>query len=259
MYDPNGTYPDPGAQAWAQYYAQGGTDPAGAVYFISVPGITDNQAPPTAQQQPQIQTQVQQQQSPQTAVEQQVQPQPQQQQQASATSPKEQTAFQAYPGAQGQPAQAEPIPAYSAAQPHPQPVQNGSATSLPAQYLASAPGPEYASPTGPPQQQQQQPQPQQQLPSASPTLTHAASYFAAGGAPHQQPSSPGGTQHPAQQQYPPSPYPEHGAGPATNQTVAAAAPTPYNAQYAQMQGQFAAMGMGEPRSPTGVAPAAQPA
>ncbi|KAG8871491.1 GTP-binding protein Rho1 [Tulasnella sp. 331] len=26
-------YPDPGAQAWAQYYAKGGTDPAGRVYF----------------------------------------------------------------------------------------------------------------------------------------------------------------------------------------------------------------------------------
>lgn len=28
-------------QAWAQYYAQGGKDLAGAVYFISVPGVTD--------------------------------------------------------------------------------------------------------------------------------------------------------------------------------------------------------------------------
>ncbi|KAG6331937.1 hypothetical protein ID866_7151 [Astraeus odoratus] len=41
VYDPNATYEDPNVQAWAQYYAQGGTDPQGAVYFISVPGVTD--------------------------------------------------------------------------------------------------------------------------------------------------------------------------------------------------------------------------
>ena len=35
-------------QAWAQYYAQGGTDPTGSVYFISVPGITNAHPPPTA-------------------------------------------------------------------------------------------------------------------------------------------------------------------------------------------------------------------
>lgn len=238
IYDPNGTYPDPGAQAWAQYYAQGGTDPAGAVYFISVPGISDNQATPAAQPQPQVQTQVQQQQSPQTATE----PQPQ----LSSSSPNEQTAVQAYPSQQGQPTQIEAVPGYSAAQPQPQPLQNGSTTSLPAQYHAGVPGAEYTAPTGPPQQQQQ--------PSASPTLTHAGSYFAGGA--QQQPSSPGGTQHPgAQQQYPASLYPDHGAIPPGQAT----APAPYNAQYAQMQGQFAAMGMGEPRSPTGVAPAAQPA
>jgi len=34
-------------QAWAQYYAQGGTDPTGSVYFISVPGITDARSSPT--------------------------------------------------------------------------------------------------------------------------------------------------------------------------------------------------------------------
>ncbi|KAG8959514.1 ESCRT-0 subunit protein hse1 [Tulasnella sp. 419] len=33
VWSPTGTYPDPGAQAWAQYYAQGGVDPAGRVYF----------------------------------------------------------------------------------------------------------------------------------------------------------------------------------------------------------------------------------
>lgn len=46
VFDPNATYPDPNAQAWAQYYAQGGTDTAGAVYFISVPGVSDAPSPP---------------------------------------------------------------------------------------------------------------------------------------------------------------------------------------------------------------------
>lgn len=41
VYDPKGTYPDPDAQAWAYHYAHGGMDPAGAVYFFSVPGVTD--------------------------------------------------------------------------------------------------------------------------------------------------------------------------------------------------------------------------
>ncbi|GJE90361.1 class E vacuolar protein-sorting machinery protein [Phanerochaete sordida] len=41
VYDPNMTYPDPNVQAWATYYAQGGTDPTGAVYFISVPGVKE--------------------------------------------------------------------------------------------------------------------------------------------------------------------------------------------------------------------------
>jgi signal transducing adaptor molecule len=40
-FDANATYPDQNVQAWAVYYAQGGTDPTGSVYFISVPGITD--------------------------------------------------------------------------------------------------------------------------------------------------------------------------------------------------------------------------
>ncbi|OSD05264.1 hypothetical protein PYCCODRAFT_1405847 [Trametes coccinea BRFM310] len=45
VYDPNGTYPDPNVQAWAQYYAHGGTDPTGAVYFISVPGVKEGPQP----------------------------------------------------------------------------------------------------------------------------------------------------------------------------------------------------------------------
>ena len=47
VFDPNTTYPDQNVQAWAQYYAQGGTDPTGSVYFISVPGITDAPSSPT--------------------------------------------------------------------------------------------------------------------------------------------------------------------------------------------------------------------
>ncbi|KAJ4478859.1 hypothetical protein C8J55DRAFT_561221 [Lentinula edodes] len=43
IYSPTTTYTDPNVQAWAQYYAQGGTDPTGAVYFISVPGIKEGQ------------------------------------------------------------------------------------------------------------------------------------------------------------------------------------------------------------------------
>lgn len=41
VYDPNMTYPDANVQAWARYYAGGGTDPTGAVYFLSVPGVKE--------------------------------------------------------------------------------------------------------------------------------------------------------------------------------------------------------------------------
>jgi signal transducing adaptor molecule len=41
VYDPNGTYPDENATAWARYFAQGGTDPTGAAYFFSVPGVKE--------------------------------------------------------------------------------------------------------------------------------------------------------------------------------------------------------------------------
>ncbi|KAI8985676.1 hypothetical protein BD414DRAFT_488872 [Trametes punicea] len=45
VYDPNTTYSDPNVQAWAQYYAHGGTDPTGAVYFLSVPGVKEGPQP----------------------------------------------------------------------------------------------------------------------------------------------------------------------------------------------------------------------
>ena len=51
VYDPNATYPDPNVQAWAQYYAHGGTDPTGSVYFISVPGVKEG-PPPAAPAEP---------------------------------------------------------------------------------------------------------------------------------------------------------------------------------------------------------------
>ncbi|KAK7031936.1 hypothetical protein R3P38DRAFT_3313840 [Favolaschia claudopus] len=101
VYDPATTYADPNVQAWAQYYAAGGTDAAGSVYFISVPGITDTPPPAQAapaqavqeqQQQPiqQQQQQPAQQQQPvqqqQPAPAQQVQPQPQLQHQNSIGS-----------------------------------------------------------------------------------------------------------------------------------------------------------------------------
>ena len=48
IFDPTATYPDPNAQAWAQYYAQGGTDLTGSVYFISIPGLKEPVPSPSA-------------------------------------------------------------------------------------------------------------------------------------------------------------------------------------------------------------------
>ena len=41
-FDASYTYADQNAQAWANYYAQGGMDPTGSVYFISVPGVKED-------------------------------------------------------------------------------------------------------------------------------------------------------------------------------------------------------------------------
>ena len=46
VFDPNATYPDANVQAWAHYYAHGGTDPTGAVYFLSVPGVKEGPPAP---------------------------------------------------------------------------------------------------------------------------------------------------------------------------------------------------------------------
>jgi len=51
-YDPNMRYADSNVQAWAQYYAQGGKDPTGAVYFISVPGVKEPAPPQPVSPQP---------------------------------------------------------------------------------------------------------------------------------------------------------------------------------------------------------------
>ena len=45
-------YADSNVQAWAQYYAQGGKDPTGAVYFISVPGVKEPVSPQPTPPQP---------------------------------------------------------------------------------------------------------------------------------------------------------------------------------------------------------------
>ncbi|PVF99897.1 hypothetical protein CPB86DRAFT_267290 [Serendipita vermifera] len=96
VYDPNGQYPDPNATAWAQYYAQGGTDPQGAVYFFSVPGVKEPEGAPAANQQIQPTYDPNQQQQ---------QPQPSQQQQ----QPMQQTQIQQQ---QQQPQQQpQPLPA----------------------------------------------------------------------------------------------------------------------------------------------------
>jgi len=38
-FDPEAVYADPQVQAWAEYYARGGTNTAGTVYFSTVPGL----------------------------------------------------------------------------------------------------------------------------------------------------------------------------------------------------------------------------
>ncbi|KAF7322102.1 hypothetical protein MKEN_00733800 [Mycena kentingensis (nom. inval.)] len=63
IFDTSATYADPNVQAWMQYYAAGGKDLAGSVYFVSVPGVTDGaaqaQAQPAQQAQPTQQQQAQ--------------------------------------------------------------------------------------------------------------------------------------------------------------------------------------------------------
>ena len=49
-FDASYTYADQNVQAWANYYAQGGTDPTGSVYFISVPGVKEEGPAPNANQ-----------------------------------------------------------------------------------------------------------------------------------------------------------------------------------------------------------------
>ncbi|KAG9019198.1 ESCRT-0 subunit protein hse1 [Tulasnella sp. 427] len=50
VWSPTGEYPDPNATAWAKYYAMGGPDPAGRVYFTPESLPPEGQAPPQHQQ-----------------------------------------------------------------------------------------------------------------------------------------------------------------------------------------------------------------
>ncbi|KAI5124243.1 hypothetical protein M0805_005092 [Coniferiporia weirii] len=258
VFDPNATYPDANAQAWAVYYAQGGTDMTGAVYFISIPGLTDAQAQqqPAAQPQTQSQTQTQAWSQPERQLSQKrVETQHEQVSSPSTEKPP----YQAYPAQQHQqPSAVDQAPGYTATRPIP--TRNGSVTSLGsmgqgntvAQYPAAV---QYAQP---------------QTAASSPTVSsapHAGGSFY--GAPQGQPSSPGAGAPPAQQAYPPNPYPDHAyaaqgsappPGPEPENSPHAHSAYNANAQYAQMHNQFAAMGVGEPRPPaSGVAPAAQTA
>ncbi|KAJ7155778.1 hypothetical protein C8R46DRAFT_1116440 [Mycena filopes] len=101
VYDPSTTYADPNVQAWAQYYAAGGKDLAGSVYFVSIPGVTEG-APPAgaaggpAQAQAQAQQQEQQQrEQEQAAAAAAAQQQAQQQAQQAAAAQAQQQAQQA--------------------------------------------------------------------------------------------------------------------------------------------------------------------
>ncbi|KLO19130.1 hypothetical protein SCHPADRAFT_899227 [Schizopora paradoxa] len=240
-FDPLAKYPDENAQAWAAYYAQGGEDPQGLVYFISVPRLKEAPSEAPAQQaQPTLQARSSSFDAGGGA--------------AAAPQPSEHPAagvqpLQINPQAQQQPVgqmhpSADALPGYNAT------MQNGSTTSL--QQHSTAPGPGNVSP----QSLQHQRGPSLSQAPGSPTFASQQQqppYYAAQGAPPQTgPTSPIGGSHqqlPAPGQYPPNPYPD--------QAPAAGAPDPnaqYNAQFAQMHGQFGAMGVGE-RTPS--APATQ--
>lgn len=247
VYDPNATYADPNVQAWAQYYAQGGTDSTGAVYFISIPGITDNLAQGHPGPQTQTQSHIQDQTQPQH------QPQPVQQPQLG--SPAQGGPAQGSPAYQPYPAQqpANEIAGYSAAQLN----QNPSVTSIQTQP-GSTPGPVGYSGAGNTSPQSAHAPPQHSHVSSSPTSQHAPSYF--------QPTSPGGTSHAQPQQYPPNPYPVDPRNVYTSPIHDGPAQTPfsgpdpqaqYGAQYTQMQGQFGGMGIADTPTPTGVPQTAQ--
>lgn len=228
VFDPSATYPDANAQAWAQYYAQGGTDLTGAVYFISVPGVKEQQsaaAPPQSQPE-------------------QSQPQPTQNAELQPAQ-----AQSGSPTAERYPVQ---DPAAAQTQHQAQPMHDVNTTSL--GYNGAAPQHPQSAAGSPtqmtmPSQQQgsfygAQPQPQPQVHGQvqeQQAVPPAVSGYTYGG----------------------SPFPESGsgAGPGAEQNGSAAPSHPaaygVNTQFAQMQGQFAVMGMNEPRSPTGVAPAVQ--
>ncbi|KAL5531673.1 hypothetical protein ACEPAG_4550 [Sanghuangporus baumii] len=267
VFDPNATYPDPNAQAWAQYYAAGGDDPTGAVYFISVPGVTDRQPQQSAPSQP---SQQQQQPQPERRVSgggpadvQQARPQ------GSPTADRA-SFYQAYPGQQSS-------SGYTAGQQQGVPnMTNGSAASLDSAHTQGPVQAQLQRQTsfGAPQsyQSQSQSQPAGGSPTASNASHGGGSFYSVAAQQQQplpsqpQPSSPGasGITQPSQQAYPPNPYPDstvssQPAGPASSPHIPTQPGYDINAQFAQMHGQFGAMGMhGEPRSPgaSAVTPAA---
>lgn len=221
-YDPSATYADSNAQAWAQYYAQGGTDPTGAVYFFSVPGITDTKGDPASETQ-QMQTQ----------------PQPSQ-------AGVEPYAVQSNsPSAEHYPAQGSSVGLVQS-QGQPQLAQNLSSTSL--GYTGTA---------------TQQPHSPTSSPTRRATLpSHHGSFYGVQAQQQQRSQTPGQTtQVPVSSYvYGASPFPDPGSTAvlgSEQSTAPIGNPYGVNPQFSQMQNQFAAMGVSEPRSPTGVTPALQ--
>ncbi|KAF8210778.1 hypothetical protein K438DRAFT_1916531 [Mycena galopus ATCC 62051] len=180
VYDPHATYADPNVQAWAQYYAAGGKDLAGSVYFVSIPGITD--AAPAAPAPAAAAEQQQQQQAAAAATaQQQAQAQAAQQQaqaQAAAQAQAQAAAAQAQAAVVQQQAQAQ---AAAVAQ---QQQQQRRLSLSPSSPIDDDPGyfpdpyanqPEYATPTttqpSAPAQQYQQQQPDYQYQQQQPAHT----------------------------------------------------------------------------------------
>lgn len=231
-YDPNTTYADPNVQAWAQYYAQGGKDPAGAVYFISIPGVTDGAPVPvpaasSTSQQPQQQPHEQPAQA-----------------QAQAQSGPSQPVHEGYqvPAARAQQTTPSELAGYAGPQPQVQPATqpvNG--------YLAGAPTSAYPSNTATAAAPWiQQAAPKSSSPPTSPIHNQVQGQipasFAAPGSPTQQQ-----VQSPIQQQpQQPLPYGPQGAN--------AGSPPPNDPQYYAMNNQFAAMAVADGQSPHAQSP-----
>ena len=279
VFDPNGVYADPNVQAWATYYASGGTDTAGAVYFLSVPGVTDQIAPAGGsipdtnsqqqQQQPhQVQTAPQQQQAQQLQqqrqeYQQQVQ-QNQIQQQQPSSGPQVQTQG---PGQAGvaQPMQtdlggfgvqqSQPLPLNTQATP----LMNGFTTNVPTSpYTSISTNPwaqSSASPPGSPNQPQAVPTniyPQQANPDSPPRATYPNQSISAVQPSAQSPQSQmtppymstGAIADPIAQPVPTQPVSLRRAMSLTGTSAAEPNPSGYS-QYYSIPNQIAAISIGE--------------